>query len=437
MSETAWVLGDSLGLQIPAHSASLRDGGASFLTQAFRATGALAADNRVTRITRFEETASGGTGRKVVLSVAYEKPAGELHTELFVKFSRDFADPIRDRSRHLMELEVKFALLSRTPGFPVAVPECVFADYHSASGTGILITQRVPFGEDGIEPEYEKCFDYEIPNHVEHYRALIAALGRLAGTHKGGRLIGSVASQFPFDAHTAAANDRIPYSAAHLEKKLNRLRDFANNYPQLLPESVRAAAFLERLGIDAQRYLSQELPIREFLHGNDNFIALCHWNANIDNAWFWRNARGDLECGLLDWGRVNQMSIAQAIFGCLCAAETTLWDRHLDELLDMFVAEFRSCGGPAIDLRELKLHLALFTATMGLAWIMDAPSIVQSQVPELADITDRFDPRFKEKALARVQLQLLTVFLNAWQTLELGRVLDEFSGRNVATPARL
>ena len=36
-----WVPGDLSGLQIPAHSAALRSGGGSFLTQAFRPLGAL------------------------------------------------------------------------------------------------------------------------------------------------------------------------------------------------------------------------------------------------------------------------------------------------------------------------------------------------------------------------------------------------------------
>jgi hypothetical protein len=81
-----------LGLQIPAHSEALRVGGEFFLTEAFRASGALAADNRIVEITRLEEWPGGSTGRKVLLSVAYENPAPGLHTELFVKFSRDFSD---------------------------------------------------------------------------------------------------------------------------------------------------------------------------------------------------------------------------------------------------------------------------------------------------------------------------------------------------------
>ena len=95
MSGTDWVRGDSLGLDIPAHGEALRAGGPAFLTQAFRAAGAIPLDNRVTAITAFREIAGGSTGRKLLLSVHYERPSPELHTELFVKFSRDFDDPLR------------------------------------------------------------------------------------------------------------------------------------------------------------------------------------------------------------------------------------------------------------------------------------------------------------------------------------------------------
>ena len=123
--------GDQFGLPFPADPAALRAGGARFLTEAFRASGALDG-NAVTRITEFREVAGGSTGRKVVLSVEYDEPAPDLHTDLFVKFSRDFDNPIRDRGKTQMEPEVRFASLSRAAGFPIAVPGVMFGDYHRA-----------------------------------------------------------------------------------------------------------------------------------------------------------------------------------------------------------------------------------------------------------------------------------------------------------------
>ncbi len=429
MVDSEWVPGDMLGLQIPAHSESLRAGGESFLNKAFHATGALEADNRVTRITQLEACPGGSTGSKLLLSVAYEKPAPDLHTELFVKFSRDFGDAIRDRSKNQMESEVRFALLSRTPGFPIAVPACLFADYHQDSGTGILITQRVGFGTGGIERPYEKCLDYEMPEQLEHYRALLKAVARLAGTHKAGRLPDSVSRQFPFDQNKASASDRIRYTEKQLLNRVARFSEFSANFPQLLPRNITSSAFLSQLADEVPRYLKHELAIKQFLHSRPEFIALCHWNANVDNAWFWRDAHSELECGLMDWGRVGQMNIALAIFGALSAAETELWDKSLAELLALFVAEFHRCGGPALDVQELKFHLLLFVAMMGLAWLMDAPALIQAQIPELAEMESRFDPRFKANETARVQLHMMTTVLNLWQTEDFGVVLDQFLSR--------
>ena len=88
------------------------------------------ADNSVARIIDFREIGGGSTGRKVV-AVGRIRPAHSgLHTDLFVKFSRDFDDPVRDRGRTQMESEVRFASLSRAPRFPIAVPGPQFADYH-------------------------------------------------------------------------------------------------------------------------------------------------------------------------------------------------------------------------------------------------------------------------------------------------------------------
>src|ERR1700751_3380556 len=74
MSRPDWFPGDMLGLQVPAHAAALREGGCAYLTEAFRAAGALGGDNSVVAVTHFEEKLGGGTGRKLLLSVEYATP---------------------------------------------------------------------------------------------------------------------------------------------------------------------------------------------------------------------------------------------------------------------------------------------------------------------------------------------------------------------------
>ena len=236
-----WVKGDDTGLPIPAHMEALRAGGEAFLTTAFRGSGALSADNAVTRITRFEECPGGSTGRKVFLSVAYKKSAPELLEDLFVKFSRDFDDPIRDRNRDQLEPEVRFAAISRHPAFPITVPACLFGDYHQQSGTGILITERIAFGTGDIEPHHDKCLDYELPDALAHYRAVVTANARLAGAHKSGHLGADIDARFPFDAAAAMASDPIRYGARQLRNRIARIASLAAEFPRLRPLRRRSS----------------------------------------------------------------------------------------------------------------------------------------------------------------------------------------------------
>jgi hypothetical protein len=104
-----FVRGDTTRLAIPAHHEALRTAGEAFLTDALRTFGSISPQNRITRITRLEPFRGGNSGEKVLLTVEYQYPELALHTELFVKFSRDFTDAFRDRRRHELEAEVRVA----------------------------------------------------------------------------------------------------------------------------------------------------------------------------------------------------------------------------------------------------------------------------------------------------------------------------------------
>jgi hypothetical protein len=270
----SWVTGDHFGRSIPADPDALRAGGPGFLTEAFRAWGAMSDGNAVTRITGDQEIPEGSTGRKLLLEVEYENPEPSLTTELFVEFFRDAANPIRDRGKTQMEPEVRFAVLSRSPEFPIAVPRPQFADYHGDSGTGLLITERITFGANGIERQYHKCLDYEMPEPYEHYRALLAAIARLAGTHRSGRLPADLIGQFPIDLQAATVGKPPPFNADKLRRRLAQLAEFAQAHPALLPDSVRAPEFLARLQSDVPRFAHRESAVWQYL-AHDRITLRC------------------------------------------------------------------------------------------------------------------------------------------------------------------
>lgn len=421
-----WIAGDTFGLPIPAHIEALREGGAAFLTEAFRAAGTLAPDNRVAAITRFEECPGGGTGAKLYLSLRYERPEPGLPRDLFAKFSRAFGNEIRDRQKIQMASEVWLALLSRIPEFPIAVPKCLFADYHRESGTGVLITEAIAFGRDGIEPNYVKCLDRDLPDPLGHYQALLRALARLAGAHHAGRFPRAVMDQLAAHQGALGVSERQPYSAEQVSRRIARYREFAERFPQLVPAHIREPAFLDRLAREAPRFCGHETAIERFLNTPSRFVALSHWNANTDNAWFWRGPDGRLECGLFDWGNARAMNLGVALAGCFYGAEPAFLIRHLDGLIDGFCAEFENASGLALDAAELKHQLALQTACSGLLWMIDAPAVIEARVPDLAEVPDWYDPRVFDDELVRTQLHMSAIWLTLWQLLDFGGQLDRF-----------
>lgn len=422
-TDDRWGTGDQYGMAFPADPATLLDGGTQFLTNAFQASGVLTNGNAVTRIAEFREAPGGSTGRKVAVSVGYDRPAPDLPTDLFVKFSRDFDDPARDRGKTQMEPEVRFAALSRVADFPIAVPRVQFGDYQRQSGTGILITERIPFGENGIERQYHKCLDYEMPEPVEHYRALLTALAQLAGSHRSGRLPADLTADFPLDVQAATVGERAPVSADKLQRRVTQLADFVAARPGLLPAPVGSPKFLARLREDVPRIAQHEHLITRQLAADTDYVALCHWNANVDNAWFWRDTDGVLRCGLMDWGCVSQMNMGMAIWGAMSGAETDMWNTHLDELLQVFVAEVRDGGGPPLDPDRLRRHTLLYAAAMGVAWLLDVPALIRKRFGVDAP-GDRRDPRIKDDESVRAPLQMLANLLTLWERHSPGDLLD-------------
>jgi hypothetical protein len=420
-----FVRGDSTGLSIPAHGDVLRGAGESFLTEAFRVFGSLGAHNRVTRITRWERCPGGSTGEKFFLSVEYDTPSADLHGDLFVKFSRDFNDPIRDdRGKHEMESEVRFAAVSRLPAFPINVPKAYFADYHHESRTGILITQRIAFGVGEVQSHRPKCMDHELADPLHYYQTIVSALARIAAAHRAGRLGPDIDASFPYDARAAAAENPIPYDESQLHDLVQQYAGFAKQCPQLLPASVRSAAFIEKLDREVVRFRRHEAEIGRFLQSNCDLIALCHWNAQIDNAWFWRDCAGELRCGLMDWGRVNQMNVAFSLWGCLSGAGLAIWERHLDDLLAQFVREYQQGGGPRVAVSELKRHLLLYAGLMGLCYFLASPARILFRLPAAATAAGPLDPIFRTSDPARNNLHMLAVVMRLWCREDFGGLLD-------------
>lgn len=408
----AQARGDATGLALPVDPAALLAAGPEWLTSAFRAFGALDEGLCVVAITAHEPCLAGNSGEKLRLRIRLSDGREEA---LFAKFSRCLADPFRDRRRHELEAEVRLARLSRHPAFPVTVAHAWFADFEAASGTGLLVSSAIAFGEGGVLPLRAKCMDHELPGHgLDHYRATLSALARLAAAYRSGALSPEVEALFPYERAAAEADIPVSCDAHALQEKALAMRAFIIGAPRLFPASVRDPAYLDRMAADVALFAAHEGEIRAFLHADPAFVALAHWNTNLDNAWFWRDDAGALHCGLLDWGMVRVMNLAWGIWGGLSAADPELWDTHGDALLAHFAREYRAHGGPALDPEALRLHLDLSVFLLGMALMMDLPALVAARLPEAARASGPHDPLFARDQVVHGFLHVTANFLNLW-----------------------
>jgi hypothetical protein len=420
-----FVHGDATGLRIPAHVEALREAGAGFLTEALRAYGTISAQNRVAAITRFEPCVSGSTGGKLFLEVEYAHAEPGLRGDLFVKFSRDFDSAFRDRRRGELEAEIRIAELARLPAFPVPVPRAVFADFQHASGTGLIVSEQIPFGVGEVEPLHHKCMDYDLEDPLAYYAAIVTALGKLAAADRSGRLSPEIDRLFPYDAEREALEDPIPWTEDQVRELVRRYAAFTRACPRLMPAHLATPAFLARLEADCLRLRRHERTLKRFMQSRPELIALTHFNPQIDNAWFWRSSGGGLQCGLFDWQRARRTNLACGLWGGLSGAGLAIWDEDLDGLLALFAHTVREGGGPAIEVEELKLHLDLYAAVGGLALgLMECPDLVLKALPEAADADGQSDPVFRRSESARSFLHVFTAMLNWWERRDFGRTID-------------
>ena len=419
------AFGAGTGLALPVDAAALVAAGPEWLTSAARAYGTLSESEQVAAITAVPFS-GGNSGHKLLLSahVAGEPAARAL----FVKFSRDFTDPFRDRRRFELEAEVHIARLSRHPGFPIAIPRPFFADFDPESGTGLVISERIAFGEAGIAPLHHKCMDHLLADPLDHYRALLTALARLAAADQAGRLAPDALRLFPEDRAALAADLPVAHDRAALRKAVADYADFAREAPRLLLPAITTPRFLARFEADARAFLAAEPEVRRFLAADPALTALAHWNCHIDNAWFFRDAAGELACGLMDWGMARRMNLGVAIWGSLSGMEPALLAEHCDALLAHFGQALAAAGGARIAPARLALHFDLAVMTVGMALLLDGPALVRRRLPRWREATGPLDPMLFTDEVARGFLHVFRNWLMLWEGRDFGRALARVAG---------
>lgn len=389
--------GDHYGLEFPFALDALREFGAEFLTKAFRAAGSISADNRVTEIVTLERLGIMGASENAFLTVAYAKSEPNLHTELFVKMPPDgmYQKFLQSGASHG---EVEIMRRSRAENFPVQTTKYYYGDYCAYTTNYILITERVKFGVAPIEPAHRKGRDHLVPDAEKHYHVLAKSLAKLVAAHKTGALGNDIEEAFPF---ARAARNFEPIESP--EANIDRLIDFiARIAPHLFVAEATDSAFLQRWREDVLFGLKHKDEVVAYLHQNVDYTGLCHPNLNIDNAWFWRDASDELKVGLLDWGGVGQLSIAQAISGMLMMPEPEVHVRLVHDVINIFIDEYFAHGGLRLDAEELlfQYKASVYSTAIWMIVTFMVDFLFKFSEQEYKTMKDRFDSRLQESGLS-------------------------------------
>ncbi len=385
-NHTAHAAGDHYGIPFPLTHAEFKEMGAAFLTKAFHAAGTLSPKNEVIDIHAYHQVDGGGASITAAFDVRY---ANELRpTPPKTLFAKMPASDIQRKfvSSHMLFGETEFARLSSKLELPIDVSRYVFGDYCQLTANGILITERIGFGDPPIEKAHPKGLDALLQDADEHYRALNGLLAQLVAFHKRGGFGPQLEEIFPF----RSSGGTMPPVA------IDGLLDFiTHRVPHLLPPEMSSPTFLTRLEKDAGWILAHLKELATALHRDVDYTGFCHANLNLDNAWFWRDAEGQLQAGLIDWGAAGQMSIGQAFYGMLFASEPVKMLPLRRALVDSFIEDYAEASGIRLDFDAL-LSRAKIACLLNLPMIVFASQQFLQNYAEidLGQIEGLSDPSF-------------------------------------------
>src|SRR5690606_7547639 len=94
-------------------------------------------------------------------------------------------------------------------------------------------------------------------------------------------------------------------------------------------------------------------------------------------------------------------------------------------LLTLFASTFEvASNGEKLDPAQIRLEMDMLIGLLGICWLLDTVPLIRREIPDLDQVESRYDLRLRDNELARTQLHMLSVFMNVWETHDLGRSLD-------------
>mmetsp|Transcript_83087 Transcript_83087/g.144309 ORF Transcript_83087/g.144309 Transcript_83087/m.144309 type:complete len:588 (-) Transcript_83087:82-1845(-) len=367
--------------------------GTNWLTKAFHAAGSLPEDNSIKSIVDWKRFTGGGSGPKAIFTVEYEKEDPNLDTKLFMKEPYSLEE--NAQQRFLESGQAKFGdnwggeflfyrYLSAYCPFPV--PKFYFGDINRESTEAILINACVEwpakdkkeFGPYEVFPPAGKCEDYLlIGQPVDYYFAIFRRMGQFAGLHKAGKL-GPYADTIDWMKYTPT-NDvncapAFPGSEASAKAFIEEVA------PHWFPARAKQASVMKKFCEKMADCCKNQMDIANYLYSDPNYIGLHHQNGNTDNLFFYKDANGRMEAGVLDWGSTAPLAYGTGFMGSTISALGEMLAEHDDKLIQCWCDAYHATGAPKIDDAEVLFRYRLATCVSAYGIISTLNQMVSPNV---------------------------------------------------------
>ena len=437
--------GDVFGLKIPFSAQMLKESGSAWLTTAFQTFGSISIQNSVT-IIDIKPFYGGGAASKALLTVRYGLPDeeaadGPLQEKLFVKLPHP---EDRKREKYLNACiykgegpEVAFAqrFYRRVP---FKVPRTYFADRCDETTNFIIITEALNFSNLEQHPRgvraalpplqleraHSKFHDHYLgTDPIEYYLVLMRKLGELAGWYKSDAAVAAEINRtFPTVYHNPIMGGSSGGASTKMvTMQLDGLERFVTNLAaRLFPPDVADPKSFASFRVQFVHVVELADRFAAHLASDALYFAFGHQNLNIDNAYWWRDANGTLDAGLLDWANCAVTEVCQSLDSGLFSAGWGVLEKHKAALLSTFADAYENAGGPALPVAELELRLDMQLA-LSLTGQLGVPSqlyksIKADQWPSVLSMSDdRVDGDTDAAFLMRAYLGNLIYRLTRWK----------------------
>mmetsp|Transcript_46658 Transcript_46658/g.137858 ORF Transcript_46658/g.137858 Transcript_46658/m.137858 type:complete len:614 (+) Transcript_46658:87-1928(+) len=452
------------GIEFPWNEETLAEFGPAWLTRAFHKAGTLPCDNKVTKIILEQKikVTTGNNGGKFLFEVEYEKASPDLHTKLFAKVPFPLSDKTKsDRlSSSVNKQPQEYAEINTyrllEASIPAKVPKFYYGDISCESTNWILITERVDFKDfEGmnfgpppasrpeplkpfeIEGPYDKCVDYNLRGDpAEYYLELAKVGGKMAGLYKAGKMgtpeqlnvsFGN-ASLRPMEQWGMNPGASSGEMAKMVKGKLDGAVTFISEVGKVLyPSYCSDPAFIQKFRTTMMTMAAYSAELNFWKNSNPDYVALTHQNLNVDNAYFWRNAEGQLELGVFDWGNLGASGVGHKMWWWVYCSDFEVFQANLDRWIEAFAAAYKEAGGPAVDKDVLRMQTILSAMEQMLGLNAAVPQIYRMcSKKDWPSIKDRYDPRISENIDGKSTLRL---YLHVMNTII--RIIEEMKGDEV------